>query len=32
LWFFACWAGYTLFADRLHGRPGLTQIMEIYRR
>ena len=32
LWFFACWVGYALFADRLHGRPSLMRSMEAYRR
>jgi uncharacterized membrane protein len=31
-WFFACWAGYGLCADRLHGRHSLMRSMEAYRR
>ena len=30
-WFLACWVGYTLYADRLHGRRNLTQTMHAYR-
>jgi uncharacterized membrane protein len=31
VWFLACWVGYTLYADRLHGRRNLTQTMHAYR-
>jgi uncharacterized membrane protein len=31
-WFFVCWVGYTLLADRAHGRPSLMHSMEAYRR
>ncbi len=33
LWFFACWSGYALFAERAHRRrPSLMRSMEAYRR
>jgi uncharacterized membrane protein len=32
VWLFACCAGYTLLADRAHGRPSLMRSMEAYRR
>jgi uncharacterized membrane protein len=31
-WFLACWVGYTLYADRAHGRPSLMRRMHDYRR
>jgi uncharacterized membrane protein len=32
-WFFACWLGYTLLADRTHARrPSLMESMAAYRR
>jgi len=32
VWFLSCWVGYTWFADREHGHPGLQRSMEAYRR
>jgi len=31
-WFLACWAGYSLYADRAHAPPNLMQRMHEYRR
>ena len=31
-WFLLCWVGYTIYADRAHGRPSLMQRMHDYRR
>jgi uncharacterized membrane protein len=31
LWFVCSWVGYTLYADRLHGRRNLMQTMHAYR-
>jgi uncharacterized membrane protein len=32
VWFLACWAGYSLYADRAHAPPSLMQRMHDYRR